>query len=192
MVAKFWLSPKHKLVKNENADDCPRFYFASKSPKTIDKNPKPCYRNPMQLSWRVSETLRRHGQTPADLVRASGLNKTTIYNMVNNRAKAVELETLGKLLSGLEKMLGRSVSYEEVLEKQATPAQARLQELLKQAKPFDAVAWRAQLEPLTQEEKADGEEFIRILEESRQADRDHSAKRDEQLYALFEEEAVKP
>ncbi len=43
--------------------------------------------------WKLSDTLRRYRKSALALARASGLAKTTVYNILHNKSKAVELET---------------------------------------------------------------------------------------------------
>ncbi|MBS3968393.1 MAG: helix-turn-helix transcriptional regulator [Truepera sp.] len=137
--------------------------------------------------FKLEPLLRQHKKTPLALAEASGLSKTTVYNIVNNKAKAVELQTLDKLMAGLEKLLGRPVRFDEILEKRPTSKQERLAQLLKDAKPFNWAEVEKGLPPLTPEEKAENEEFMRVLAEAREASRHLSAERDRKLLELFEE-----
>ncbi|GIW31695.1 MAG: hypothetical protein KatS3mg071_1869 [Meiothermus sp.] len=137
--------------------------------------------------FKLEPLLRQHKKTPLALAEASGLSKTTVYNLVNNKAKAVELETLDKLMAGLEQLLGRPVRFDEILEKRPTPKEARLARLLKDAKPFCWEEVQKALPPLTPEEKAEDEAFLRVLEEARQTDLEQSQARDRRLLELFEE-----
>ena len=87
--------------------------------------------------FKLEPLLRQHKKTPLALAQASGLSKTTVYNLVNNKAKAVELQTLDKLMAGLERLIGRPVGFGEILEKRPSGKQERLARLLKDAKPFN-------------------------------------------------------
>lgn len=135
--------------------------------------------------WKLQDTLRRHGKTTVALVRASGLTKTTVYNIVNGKSKAVELETLGKLVAGLEKLTGQAMSFDDVLEREPPKRNARLEKLLKDAKPFDWEEVKKLIPDWTPEEQADNEVFLKVLEEQRQIDRELSLKRDRELLKLF-------
>lgn len=137
--------------------------------------------------FKLEPLLRQHKKTPLALAEASGLSKTTVYNIVNNKAKAIELQTLDKLMAGLEKLLGRPVRFDEILEKRPDSKQERLARLLKDAKPFNWAEVEKGLPPLTPEEKAENEEFMRVLAEAREASRHLSAERDRKLLELFEE-----
>lgn len=141
--------------------------------------------------FKLELLLRQHKKTPLALAEASGLSKTTVYNLVNNKAKAVELETLDKLMAGLEQLLGRPVRFDEILEKRPIPKEARLARLLKGARPFHWEEVQKALPPLTPEEKAEDEAFLRVLEEARQTDLEQSQARDRRLLELFEEPGPK-
>jgi DNA-binding Xre family transcriptional regulator len=140
------------------------------------------------VQFNLKNILKEHRQTTSALVEASGLAKTTVYNIVNNKAKAVELETLEKLLNGLEKLTGRAVSFNDLFEKRLSSREVRLEHLLKDAKPFNWEETMKLLPELTLEEQAEGEAFIKVLEEAREKDRQLSLSRDKQWLDLFEEE----
>lgn len=137
--------------------------------------------------FKLEPLLRQHKKTPLALAQVSGLSKTTVYNLVNNKAKAVELQTLDKLMAGLELLLGRPVRFDEILEKRPSSKQERLARLLKDAKPFCWKEVQRDLPPLTPEEKAENQEFMRLLEEARKTDLELSQVRDRRLLELFEE-----
>jgi DNA-binding Xre family transcriptional regulator len=141
------------------------------------------------ISFNLEPLLRQHGKNPSALVEASGLSKTTVYNIVNNKAKAVELETLEKLLTGLEKLTGQPLSFNDLFEKRSSSREERLARLLKDAKPFNWEETKKLLPELTPEEKEEGEDFIRTLEDLREQDRRHSLTRNKEWLELFEEES---
>jgi predicted transcriptional regulator len=115
----------------------------------------------MQTHWKLETTLRRFGKTPMALAKASGLTKTTIYNMVNGSSQAVQLETLDKLLAGLEHLTGQRLSVSEVLEREAKP-NALLEELLHNTKPVNWQELEQFIPDWTAEERAQNE--ARMLE----------------------------
>ena len=137
------------------------------------------------VHFKLDDTLRRHKKNAAALIEASGLAKATVYNIVNNKAKAVELETLSKLLNGLRVLTGEETTINDILERK-TQHNWR-EDILKNAKPFDWDAVVTELPELTEKEKAEGEDFIQFLEEQRKRDRSLSAARQKKLLALFEE-----
>jgi DNA-binding Xre family transcriptional regulator len=72
------------------------------------------------VRWKLKEYLEAHNLTAYQLWKASGLSKTGVYNLVTpkglERATGVEFGTLAKLISGLEKLTGRCVSLDDLLE----------------------------------------------------------------------------
>ena len=130
--------------------------------------------------------LRQHKTTPLALAEASDLSKTTVYNIVNNKAKAVELETLGKLLTGLRTLTGETIDMNDILKEETIPDWREA--ILRNAKPFDWEAIQKLLPPLTPEDKAEGEAFIAFLEEGRKRDRELSEERNRKLLELFSED----
>lgn len=139
------------------------------------------------IHFKLDDTLRRHKKTPAALVEASGLAKATVYNIVNNKAKAVELETLSKLMSGLRKLTKEDITLTDIIEEESKPDWR--EEILKNAKPFNWAEIEKTLPPLTPEEEAEADEFIRFLEERRKESIALSAKRQEKLFELFEDDS---
>lgn len=141
------------------------------------------------VHFRLDDTLRRHKKNAAALVKASGLAKATVYNIVNNKAKAVELETLSKLLNGLRELTGEEASIDDILEKESQPDWR--EEILKKAKPFDWDKMMAEIPDWTQEEKA---ENIRVFEELERERKNtqHPSKRITQMLEIMSsgEEAI--
>lgn len=137
------------------------------------------------VHFKLEPLLRRHNKSVLALAKASGLAKTTVYNIVNNKAKAVELATLGKLVDGLERLTGQPVSFDDVLEKEPPKRNALLEELLKDAKPFDWEEMKKLIPDWTPEERAENERFMEALEQQRAIDRELSIKRDRELLEIF-------
>jgi DNA-binding Xre family transcriptional regulator len=135
--------------------------------------------------FKLEPILRRHNKSVLALARASGLAKTTVYNIVNNKAKAVELETLGKLVDGLERLTGQPVTFNDVLEREPPKRNPLLEELLKDAKPFDWEEMKKSIPEWTPEERAENERFMEALEQQRAIDRELSHKRDRELLEIF-------
>lgn len=139
------------------------------------------------VHFRLNDILSHYKKTPAALVEASGLAKTTVYNIVNDKAKAVELETLSKLVDGLERLTGKAITFNDLLEKEPRERNSLLDDLLKDAKPFDWEEMKKHIPNWTEEEKAENEAFIKILEEQREVDRKLDTERTKKLLDLFEE-----
>jgi DNA-binding Xre family transcriptional regulator len=87
------------------------------------------------VQFNLETILRRNKKTASALIEATGLAKTTVYNIVNNKAKAVELETLAKLMSGLRDLTGEPVAIGDILKEEKIPDWR--EEILRNAKPFD-------------------------------------------------------
>lgn len=71
--------------------------------------------------WTLLQTLQRHRQKVPALARASGLSKNTVYDIVNGKTKAVTLETVDRLLDGLEQLTGERMTLEAVLGRNDSP-----------------------------------------------------------------------
>jgi DNA-binding Xre family transcriptional regulator len=138
------------------------------------------------VQFNLDPFLRQHKTTPLALAEASGLSKTTVYNIVNNKAKAVELETLSKLMTGLRTLTGEAVAISDILKEETVPDWR--EDILRKAEPLDWQKMLEQLPPLTPEEQADGEAFIALLEERRNQDRELSFEKREKLLELLEDE----
>jgi DNA-binding Xre family transcriptional regulator len=141
----------------------------------------------LSTHFKLAPLLRQHKKTPLALAEASGLSKNTVYNIVNNKAKAIELETLDKLIIGLEKLIGRSVGFSDIFEKSQSSTQQRLEQLLRDAKPFHWQEVTKDFLPLAPEDEAEGEAFIQALQEQSEQDRQLSAGHDRKLLELFAE-----
>lgn len=139
----------------------------------------------MQTQWKLEGTLRRFGKTPMALARASGLTKTTIYNMVNNTSQAVQLETLDKLLIGLEHLTGQHFSVADVLEREVKP-NALLEELLRDAKPVSWEELNRHVPAWTAEERLENDAWLEVLELERSGRLERQKIRDLQLLETFE------
>lgn len=92
------------------------------------------------VRFKLESVLWRHNKGVEALAEASGLAKTTVDNIVNNKAKAVKLETLGKLVEGLERLTGKPVSFDDVLEKRPLEESVILENIVIDAKP---IGWEA-------------------------------------------------
>ncbi|MEM7734854.1 MAG: helix-turn-helix transcriptional regulator [Deinococcota bacterium] len=138
------------------------------------------------VHFKVGETLRIHNQTPAALIEASGLAKTTVYNIVNNKAKAVELETLSKLMAGLRELTKEDVSIADILQEETKPDWR--EELRKNAKPFYWDEVKKELPELTPQEKAEADEVVALLDAQRKQDnKPYLSKRIQQMLEIFAE-----
>lgn len=137
----------------------------------------------MQTHWKLAQTLERYGKTPAALARASGLSKTTVYAIVNDKSKAVELETLDKLLGGLEQMTGKKLGVDDLLERRSPRSSAWSQ--LEGLKPVTLEQLRSFIPQWNDADPLENERFVQALQESRDEDRRRSAERDRRQAELF-------
>ena len=137
------------------------------------------------VHFKVGDTLRRHNKTPAALIETSGLAKTTVYNIVNNKAKAVELATLGKLIAGLRELTQEDVSISDIIEEETQPDWR--EELFKNAKPFYWDEVKKTLPELTPAEKAEADEVVARLDAQRKQDKPYLSKRIQQMLEVFAE-----
>ena len=67
--------------------------------------------------WTLAQTLQRRGITTHALIKVSGLSKGTVYDIVNGKSQGVTLETVDKLLSGLEQLTGQRMTLDAVLDR---------------------------------------------------------------------------
>ena len=139
----------------------------------------------MTTQFKLHDTLHRYNKTPAALVQASGLAKTTVYNIVNNKAKAVELATLDKLLLGLQKLTQENFGLEDILE--AKQQDDWREEIFKSAKPFNWAEIEKTLPPLDVKDEAEADTFISMLEQIRKEDTTLGERRQDQLLEILED-----
>lgn len=138
-----------------------------------------------QTHWTLAETLRRNGKNVSALVKASGLSKNTVYDIVNGKSQAVTLETLDKLLSGLEELTQAPVTLEDVLSReQGSDIDPELLAQLSGIQPFNWADIKRTLPDWTPEEQAENERMFGELEEDR---RSRGDTRMQKLEALWEE-----
>jgi DNA-binding Xre family transcriptional regulator len=144
----------------------------------------------MQTHWKLEATLRHHRKTPLALARASGLTKNTVYNIVNEKAQAIEIETLDKLVAGLEKLTGQPMSVTDVIEREPQ-RNMLLEEALKNAPLFYWDEVKKTLPDLTPEERAENDAFIQVLEAQREVERETNYQRDQELLKILKNEPSK-
>ena len=70
----------------------------------------------MIVKWQLRRFLEHHHTTVYAVWKASGISKTTLYAITNDKMDGVQFDTLAKLLAGLEHILKRVVHIEDVLE----------------------------------------------------------------------------
>ena len=70
----------------------------------------------MPTKWRLKEYLDEHGLLVSELIRATGLSSNTLYPLARGETTRVGLETLGKIILGLEVLIGSRPKLEEIME----------------------------------------------------------------------------
>lgn len=139
----------------------------------------------MNTHWTLAQTLQKYGQKVPALVKASGVSRNTVYDIVNGKTGAVTLETLDKLLNGLEELTGARMTVEDVVKReQAAELSPDLLTQLTKARPFDWDELRKLIPEWTPQERAENDEFWLEQERDRRSRGDRRMKR---LEALWDE-----
>lgn len=72
---------------------------------------------PAKVRWNIKPLLEREGISGYVLAAQADLHRATIYeDLVKSKARGVKFDTLERVLSALEIILGRRVTLDEVLE----------------------------------------------------------------------------
>ena len=139
-----------------------------------------------QTHWILAQTLQHRGLSPHALAKVSGLSKNTVYDIVNGKTQGVTLETVDRLLNGLEQLTGQRMTLDVLLSRtmthdvQDTALLAQLEDL----PTFDLQALKASLPHWTPEEQEENERLWREHEYDRKTRGDRRLQR---LDALWEE-----
>ena len=78
----------------------------------------------MTVRWQLKTFLQQHNITVYAVWKASGVSKTTLYAISNGHLDGVQFDTLAKLVSGIEHILGRAVTLEDIIEVKRNEPQA--------------------------------------------------------------------
>ena len=105
-----------------------------------------------QTYWTLAETLRKHGQKVPALIQVCGLSKNTVYDIVNGKSQAITLETVDKILTGLERLTGMRFTVEDILKRE--PPQDTYAHLFAHAALYDPMEARKLFFLWTPTEKA--------------------------------------
>ena len=68
------------------------------------------------MKWKVKEILEQHEKTPYALWKASGVSRTTLYAITGGKMDGLHFDTLDKLIRGLEKLTGKTITPNDLLE----------------------------------------------------------------------------
>lgn len=135
--------------------------------------------------WTLAQTLQRRGITTHALIKASGLSKGTVYDIVNGKSQGITLETVDKLLAGLEQLTGQRMALDAVLDR--TEPEDPYAHLFVDAKPYDHEEARKHLVPWTAEELAEDEKYWAALAQEKKESREKPDKTMQELSEIFGE-----
>lgn len=140
----------------------------------------------MNTHWTLAQTLQKYGQKVPALVKASGVSRNTVYDIVNGKSQGMTLETVDKLLDGLERLTGQRMTIDAVLDRQHSREidDPELLAQLHDLAPFDLAAVKATVPHWTPEEKDENRKQWLAHEYDR---RSRGNRREQQLDALWEE-----
>ena len=68
------------------------------------------------MKWKVKEFLDSVGKTPYSLWKASGLSRNQTYAICNGKQDGLRFDGMTKLIQGLEKLTGKTVTPNDLLE----------------------------------------------------------------------------
>lgn len=135
--------------------------------------------------WTLAQTLQRQGITPHALIKATGLSKGTVYDIVNGKSQAITLETVDRLLDGLEQLTGQRMPLDAVLGR--TEPEDPYAHLFVDAKPYDPEKARRHLAPWNAEEQEADEQYWAALAREQQERRERPDKTMQELSEIFGE-----
>jgi DNA-binding Xre family transcriptional regulator len=69
----------------------------------------------MIVEWNIKQLLEKHGKTPYALMKETGLSRQTIYSIANNQTSGLDFRTMAKIVEGLAKLTGQSITPNDVL-----------------------------------------------------------------------------
>lgn len=71
----------------------------------------------MQVRWKIRDFLKAHDISGYRLAADTSLSHTAIYvDLIGGRATQTRFETIARVLTALEAILGREVGLEEIIE----------------------------------------------------------------------------
>lgn len=73
------------------------------------------------VRWKLKAYLDKHNLSAYALTKAADLAPNTVYTIARGNTNQVRLETLAGLLSGLRKLTGGPVTFEDLLEYESMP-----------------------------------------------------------------------
>lgn len=136
--------------------------------------------------WTLAQTLQRRGISPHALIKATGLSKGTVYDIVNGKSQAITLETVDRLLDGLEQLTGQRLTLTDVLDR--TEPEDPYAHLFVDAKPYDPQEASKLIPDWTPEEKAELDRTWDALEQEKRERQARGDRRMRELEAIFADE----
>ena len=76
----------------------------------------PKNRKVTKVKWKIREYLEKHGKSPYALWKASGLSRTAVYDICNDKQEGLRFEAMGRIVEALEKLTGETVTPNDLLE----------------------------------------------------------------------------
>ena len=73
-------------------------------------------RKVVKVKWKLRQYLEAHGKTPYALWKASGLSRTAVYDICNDKQDGLRFEAMGKIVNALETLTGQTVTPNDLLE----------------------------------------------------------------------------
>ena len=134
--------------------------------------------------WTLAQTLQRRGITTHALIKVSGLSKGTVYDIVNGKSQGVTLETVDKLLSGLEQLTGQRMTLDAVLDR--SEPDDPYAHLFVDAKPYEGYTSPGDL--WTEAERVQDDRYWAELAAEKQARKAKPDKRMQELSEIFADE----
>jgi DNA-binding Xre family transcriptional regulator len=69
-----------------------------------------------KVKWKLKDFLEKHGKTPYALWKESGLSRTAVYDICNDKQDGLRFEAMGKIVTALETLTGVTVTPNDLLE----------------------------------------------------------------------------
>jgi DNA-binding Xre family transcriptional regulator len=70
----------------------------------------------MIVKWRIRAFLNTHNKTPYALWKASGLSRTAVYDICNDKQDGLRFEAMAKIVKALEHLTGLTITPNDLLE----------------------------------------------------------------------------
>ncbi len=71
----------------------------------------------MGLEWKLRDVLAQNKITVYKLAEVSGVPRNTLYKLANNKPSRIDLGTFEAILTGLDSLVGKRMSIDDLLER---------------------------------------------------------------------------